>query len=413
MPEPLHPPFSPANQQPRTLNRWLDHNHQGGALTRTRGYFILPAFDITPTWKGYSEIVASFNFSSPNNFSITNFVGSNSGNYVLCLAYADSNGKVYRYRFSGSGGVFYFTIPAYNGQLILKNFRIEVWSINANNATLTSPISLLTSVLSKQYDYRFGDDFALASNGGLVTDFANINEVTDIVQPDLTNLSLWFDPAYGTIFSSGTLVNRWNSKVGAHYLQQATVANQPNLHASATPQYVQFIGDAQMDLDSAPGNITDWLVLLYPSVGGSNTKQVYWYSAPVEALRFTGGVPNSAMANFLGDVVSLTKLPSSLLIESIIGTGTLRQYDIAASTNIYESVDSAGDAVNGPVAMHIGDITGLLAGKGYDIIEILGYNGNFDYTQTLRYLMKKYQQLLNDVWSLPLTWHQNAVVPSN
>jgi hypothetical protein len=71
MPEPLHPPFAQGSTSiPRQLQRWLDINPQGGALTRCRYYITMPAFSQATNWIGVSDIVVAFNFEAPKAFSI-------------------------------------------------------------------------------------------------------------------------------------------------------------------------------------------------------------------------------------------------------------------------------------------------------------------------------------------------------
>lgn len=71
MPQPSSPPYAAgAITIPRQLNRWLDVNTQNGPLTRARYFIVLPAFTVTGTWIGVSDIVAAFNFEATNNFSI-------------------------------------------------------------------------------------------------------------------------------------------------------------------------------------------------------------------------------------------------------------------------------------------------------------------------------------------------------
>lgn len=71
MPNPARPPFYPgAVINPRTVNRWLDVNPQGGALTRAKAFIELPSFTANNNWDGYSNIVTAFNFEAPNGFSI-------------------------------------------------------------------------------------------------------------------------------------------------------------------------------------------------------------------------------------------------------------------------------------------------------------------------------------------------------
>jgi hypothetical protein len=75
MPYPLVPPpltDTGALLYPRTLQRWLDVNPVT-KLTRTGTYITLPTFNINVNWLGYSDIVASFNFEGPNNFSLTSY----------------------------------------------------------------------------------------------------------------------------------------------------------------------------------------------------------------------------------------------------------------------------------------------------------------------------------------------------
>lgn len=131
---PYPPPLPPPDEggavlQPRQLNRWLDINpiHK---LTRTQGYFNLPVFSVASQWKGYSEIVGVFNYTSTKNFSLKTLTPPSNPNYVACIMWVDDEYNVYRYRlWEGVGEVFYFDIPLYSGQLIKKNFRIEIWNV--------------------------------------------------------------------------------------------------------------------------------------------------------------------------------------------------------------------------------------------------------------------------------------------
>lgn len=181
MPVPNSPPFvSTAIIQPRQLNRWLDINPQGGPLGRTQTFITLPAFNVAYVWKGYSEIVAAFNFEGPNNFSLTGLQSELpvSPNYLLCIMWSDSHLNVYRYSlWRGVGEVIYFNITPYTGQKIGKNFRFEVWSTATGNSSINSAnINFYTSVLGI-YDYRFGNDAALVGNDGIVTNFQCITNI--------------------------------------------------------------------------------------------------------------------------------------------------------------------------------------------------------------------------------------------
>jgi hypothetical protein len=166
---------------PRTLQRWLDINPIT-RLTRTQAYITLPAFNVNVNWLGFSDIVASFNYEGPNNFSLTGFnIEPNpSPNYLLCIMWRDSKGNVKRYKlWSGVGEVFYFPCYVYNGQKIAKNFRFEIWSTNNTPAIQTKAIQIYTSLLGKQ-DYRYGSDFTLVSNDAVCINFSESSNTIEL-----------------------------------------------------------------------------------------------------------------------------------------------------------------------------------------------------------------------------------------
>lgn len=72
MPFPIVPPPSTdigALTCPRTLQKWLDVNN-ATRLTRVSTYITMPSFVVTSSWNGYSDIVTTFNFEGPSNFSL-------------------------------------------------------------------------------------------------------------------------------------------------------------------------------------------------------------------------------------------------------------------------------------------------------------------------------------------------------
>jgi hypothetical protein len=178
MPDNTYPPFSSdvgGSISPRQLNRWIDVSPQGGSLKRTQSYIELPVFNQAVDWKGYSEIIATYNFAGPNNFVLTDISDLPlNPNYVLCIAYQLA-GVVYRYKLCGDGGVFYFTLTDYIKQPIKHNFRLEVWSVANANVSQATAVQLFTSVRGS-FDYRFGSDFELVDNSGIVTDFQCVND---------------------------------------------------------------------------------------------------------------------------------------------------------------------------------------------------------------------------------------------
>jgi len=204
MPEQSYPPYADgALIVPRQLYRWIDINPQGGRLQRTMSYITLPAFTATKAWGGVTEIVASFNFECPNNFSLRNVTGlpvnavgtvltsyPTSPNYTLCISYRVGT-KLTRYMiWSGDGTVLPGSV-VYTGQPILKNCRFEIWNTSKGLATESTTYNFYTSVRGK-YDYRYGSDAALVANDGQVTNFASSSSFNNLITDGTTSSNPFF-----------------------------------------------------------------------------------------------------------------------------------------------------------------------------------------------------------------------------
>jgi len=177
MPYPLvPPPLSDTGAYPyfRQLQKWLDINPIS-RLTRTQAFITIPAFSVdVSNWIGVSDIVASFNYEGPSNFSLSSIYTEIPLNpdYLMCISWRDNSGHMYRYAlWQGVGEVFLFNVPLYTGQAIYQNFRIEIWSVsNQTVASQTAALTLYTSVLGK-VDYRWGQDYSLVSADSICTNF--------------------------------------------------------------------------------------------------------------------------------------------------------------------------------------------------------------------------------------------------
>lgn len=210
MPYPLNPPpvtDSGALTYPRTLQRWLDNNPVS-PLTRTGTTITLPVFNINSVWNGYSDIVGTYNFEAPNNFSIKGGIGIiGNVNYTLCISYI-LNGQIYRYAlWIAYGSNLNQTIPLYDGQMIKKNFRFEIWSTSQGNVSQTTPITFNTSVLGKN-DYRWDTDHALAIADTLTTQFSAFTKTITPVLPT-GDLVYQFDASKGIQIDVDSGFNLW------------------------------------------------------------------------------------------------------------------------------------------------------------------------------------------------------------
>lgn len=155
MPAPSQPPYEAgALLQPRQLQRWLDVN-KVNKLTRTQTYWTLSSFSVDCEWLGYSTIVAAFDFVATNNFSLPlDYDIPSNPNFCPCIMWVDEDYTVYRYRLWGNvGEVMWFSAPLYSGQLIKKNFRIEIWSVQPTGFTEVWLAGAGNSQANQQYEY--------------------------------------------------------------------------------------------------------------------------------------------------------------------------------------------------------------------------------------------------------------------
>lgn len=261
MPDSLHPPYeSGALTTPRTLQKWLDVNAQNGPLKRTQRFITIPAFDIDVNWLGYSQIVGQFSYEAPNNFSLKNFTRPDSPNCTVCISYVESDHTVRRYRlWSSEDEVIYFQIPEYDGQLILKNFTIEIWSTDTTSVTLDNDLTIYTGVRGS-IDYRYGVDTILITDDGLCTGQANINGA---LSPSLTDLTQWFDSTFG-INASGINIINWTDRIVASTLSVLGGGTQPTIHdIGGTPTYLNFGTTSDIGRLIGPGGtVITWMALI-------------------------------------------------------------------------------------------------------------------------------------------------------
>lgn len=100
------------------------------------GYISVPSFSYTgPIWKGASETVTQFNYSADRNFVLkTRPVQPSGANFCPVIKYRVGY-TVYRYKLWQDVGE-HLAVPLYTGQVIKKNFVIEIWNTeNANEVS--------------------------------------------------------------------------------------------------------------------------------------------------------------------------------------------------------------------------------------------------------------------------------------
>jgi len=281
MPAPQVPPpasDSGALTYPRQLQRWLDV-WPVTKLDRTESYITIPSFSIANTWNGYSTIIATYNFEGKNNFSLKYIVGEVSNpNYILCVMWIDTNSVTHRYMFwKGIGEVMPQELPLYTGQLVKKNFRLEVWNINSTTAVQTTAINVYTSVLGG-LDYRYGNDFTLVNNDGQQTSFADGIQPSQGMPP-MTGLVQWLRADQGVVTGvSGT----WQGAFGVGFCVL-------NCTGTVTQSSTAGVLNGQQYIDLSTGSFTGSMlvsvmnfsnggfvvIVLARSAAGSGTNAIF------------------------------------------------------------------------------------------------------------------------------------------
>lgn len=353
---------------PNFLDRWLDRNPLS-ALTRCRFFLVVPAFNIPSTWLGYSDIVGAYNYVSPNNFVLKDFgkwVPSNP-NYTLCVAYANNDGSVVRYRlWTAVGEKFYSMVPQYNGQVIKKLFRFEIWNGSAGAVSQAVDLTpILTSVL-QNVDYRYGTDLLLVQPSALITFFGCVGSGLTLA-PDMTGLMVWLDATQGITISGGNSVSAWADRTGHIIMQQANASLQPT---RSLVGYVQFLGDANMASNVVINQgITKYYAVIFNGfVVGPNANNVFNQNGLVNSARLNLSVNGGYDASFGFSVVHGNYGTGITVVELDTLTGQVWTHDTVTGAS----------TLQGTSPTTFSDVLNLILGGGNGGIPELDEQGNFE-----------------------------------
>lgn len=399
MPEPLHPSYAAgALTTPRQLDRWLDVNSQNGPLGRTQTYVTLAAFDIPVTWRGYSDLLGEYHFESPNNISLVGVLNDTptNPNYTLCVSYVNSDNTVVRYSlWRASGDVFGFVLTPYTGQMIKKNFRLEIWSTNVSDLTQTTNINIYTSVLGDS-DYRYGVDSMLVNSDGLCESQANVSDPIDV--PSGNILAWWDASIVNGVFPN---VTSWVD-VASGYVMGSTSTTKPTKLSATIPPQIQYTNAQTLNtLPAALPNLSIrqlYYLIQIPNgfdavdrfiIGfdGSGTSIFFYQTSTGFKLNFQGDIFTfAANGSYL---IEIRTTPHRLIITNATnGTVVYDQQTVATHSTTYtELFTGAGAGTDGFL---MGDI---LAKDTVDVTD--------NYIRTVNYLLSKSG---TPIYTLPLTW---------
>lgn len=100
-------------------------------------YITIPAFSFENVWKGSSEIIRKYYYTLNKNFTILK-LPEPSGNFCPVVSWK-ANNTVIRYKlWSNVDEILY--VPLYSGQVINKNFYLEIWT--TPNVTIENTVNI-------------------------------------------------------------------------------------------------------------------------------------------------------------------------------------------------------------------------------------------------------------------------------
>jgi hypothetical protein len=404
MPQPPSPPFVPgAMTSPRQLNRWIDINPQGGALERIKTFLSLPAFSQIVNWKGYSEIVVAFNFEGPNNFSLRNFPIVTGTNYALAIMWVH-NTVTHRYwLISGVGEIIYFPQIPYTGQVIEKNFRLEVWSTNSSPAISTGIPIMRTSVLG-DIDYMWGTDINLV--------------IVDI--PSITNFqNIGGSPALPTDFGiihhflpSGISAGNnptWTDSITVEALTNVGIGNtgqgSVGLPVSTRILLTNGLGDVANNFTADNVTFNTIAIGFRTSTGGSG--DICLDTSNDNELLYTNSSKTVTLKNQTNVICSVAGLAANTWYVAVLTVNTLYIYNMSTGILVGSSsgVCTIGTAttfsIGGMPGEYVELILGTIKATATDAQNIANYFTSTYFSGTV------------GVWTLPLIFPSNSVPVNN
>jgi len=398
MPEQSYPPFQSdtgAVIQPRQLNRWIDVSPQGGALKRTMSYLTVPLFSVSNTWLGYSQIIGAFNIEAPNNFNLKSFEAPTDPNYMLCISWINADYTVSRYAlWKNVGEVIYFDCPLYDGEVVKKNFRFEIWNTNDTPIEQTTALNFFTSVRGA-FDYMWSNDYVLEDSGTIITSFGD-NEITEPILPnDLTgNLMLdHFIITVGVTTVAGPNL-KWQSQNSVNYVQglSATTTQENIIHNGHA---YTLIKSFESTMSGTNTTTTQFLFIAFFAGGGVANQLIYFTNGYTVTLN-----DNEVIIN--GTTLALNGTNKAYLLALFNGTDAYT-VDLttlgSAHASISVSIAAATDLyMNTVVTDHY---TGIM--------EVVGYYNLADVTTVYDYFFWKYV----GNFALPLVFPSNATSTIN
>jgi hypothetical protein len=200
-------------------------------VDKVYGFITIPAFSHGGiTWKEASEIVTQFNYSASKNFILREIPERPTGaNFIPVISYRIGM-TTFRYKL-WSDGTEVINEELYNGQVIKKNFKIEIWNINGGSDTVSLDEELILTLSIKSVPTNFVSIVDIEdATSEEVSGLTNLS-----VAPSLptSGLSAWYATGSGyedTIIQSGGVVSLWADSSGnSRDIAQVTPGDKPTV----------------------------------------------------------------------------------------------------------------------------------------------------------------------------------------
>ncbi len=220
------------------------------AIGTVATYVAVPTFSYTGiSWKGASEVVTQFNFTASKNFVLKNRPTPPSGvNYCLCIRYRVGS-VVYRWKLWQDVGEV-LNVPLYNGEVIKKNFVLEVWNVlNSTTVSNAAALNIITSVISVPTNFRNLAATALATGTEV--------PYTDVAISGSTEVETNFSPSYrwrADGYTSGA--TDWPDKTGGYDLLANAFADLSSTAKTSSDSAIQNRASIATAVSSGATGIT-------------------------------------------------------------------------------------------------------------------------------------------------------------
>jgi len=371
------------------------------AVRMRNSYVELPAFSaVTTNWAGASDIALQYGFSVSSNFTVLTLPEAPADvNFCLCIRYRVGE-TVYRYKLWEGVGEVLSSVNLYNGELIKKNFVLEVWTIeNGTSVVNQAAIPITLSIRAVPSNYRDLSNYS-AGSGTEVQPLVNSN---DLNLPSGVTPLYRLDAGSGVTLEPGGDVDYWTDAQNGYIMQRSG-------SSFALPTYtavdsniigkpaVNIIADSFL-FESTSNHFTDKIMFAvfklttYVSaeqIMKSGANRVQWQTAVPNRIenKYNGGAQNPLTSLTLGqwyigmfytESLSAGLRPVRMYVEKLDDDNTV---------SINETINVASALTSNALTL------GILANTSqYSIAEMFGYADALtpnQISQVLVYLRSKY-----------------------